>query len=735
MVRQKTTQLEALVRVVDGSPEGWTRIVGILCNHFGLPSDMSTRSSLKKIHAKIENVYPRMEKEYERTADERIKGGIVDIYAKMCADSILRNRLFQYGFLGQLISLMAIPSCRNLALNSLVTITRHGGLEVRMKIAKITCLPLLQVVKDFPEDDDTAELALRTLSHCIVAVVSNEGKELDPKLYRALPLSAVAQAFIDALHCPDPPPTLLSHATLCLVEMTHDVKLLSMPSAVNLFVAGLRSKAWYHRSRCMAGLLTLVIPNAQQDMRLSDPMKAARCVVSIASAPMFVQDVMRKYGLERSEMHQMVASNKAFQHALGDAYAAGGDMYTAGKTIAGLILGTENAFFDGFFPGTNRAGKTFFPGGSSSPSGSFQLWSDSLPQLAKAIRAKVVDAETPLADVLDLKCLLMRQRHAEVRAFAQRTLQHNPDFAYGYYILMLSLDGEEGLRAAKKGVRCTPGPHNLTTFLRLQMLQRGSQMACNVGMQTLNEPGMDGNPPMDVGIAFLLSAMADADEFFAQAPPDHRDMRSTCAWLVLLHVMMDEKISDDLREIKPFIERLKFVDEFHTWLGIPPVNTQIRLVAETLILKNFSAAQREWGDAVGVYDKECADYMESELATPSKEKRERDLAAWVEGLELDDSHSKVVAGCGGGCFGHDHEDEDADGHSHSHSHGSVPGAGEQDPQAPLPDKTALYRCSFCQNRSAVLRKCAGCSEARYCDATCQKRDWKVHKKKCGAGKK
>ena len=30
-----------------------------------------------------------------------------------------------------------------------------------------------------------------------------------------------------------------------------------------------------------------------------------------------------------------------------------------------------------------------------------------------------------------------------------------------------------------------------------------------------------------------------------------------------------------------------------------------------------------------------------------------------------------------------------------------------------------------------LKKCGGCSVARYCGSVCERRDWKAHKEMCG----
>jgi len=60
--------------------------------------DLTTRSGLKKVHANFNVIYNRIDKAYQRDlGNYKIRGGIVGIFAKMCVDSILRNKLFEKG--------------------------------------------------------------------------------------------------------------------------------------------------------------------------------------------------------------------------------------------------------------------------------------------------------------------------------------------------------------------------------------------------------------------------------------------------------------------------------------------------------------------------------------------------------------------------------------------------------------------------------------------------------------
>ena len=40
------------------------------------------------------------------------------------------------------------------------------------------------------------------------------------------------------------------------------------------------------------------------------------------------------------------------------------------------------------------------------------------------------------------------------------------------------------------------------------------------------------------------------------------------------------------------------------------------------------------------------------------------------------------------------------------------------------------RCCFCEKSSESLLQCSGCGNVQYCNQTCQRSDWKTHKKSC-----
>lgn len=125
-------------------------------------------------------------------------------------------------------------------------------------------------------------------------------------------------------------------------------------------------------------------------------------------------------------------------------------------------------------------------------------------------------------------------------------------------------------------------------------------------------------------------------------------------------------------------------EEYARHLGYVVEKTNIRMTRDAIFTR-MSAASREWGEAVSRYSYEGDRKDRSGLVAESN------LAAWMENLNLI-------------------EEEDADAaqshaSSHEREHMSHP---KFDPS----DVKNLYRCSWCSNASAALKKCRQCEAAR-----------------------
>ena len=63
-------------------------------------SDINTRSGLKKVHAKFDQISQKLDYAYseaQKVGNDKVVECICGVWAKMCHDAILRNRLFQQG--------------------------------------------------------------------------------------------------------------------------------------------------------------------------------------------------------------------------------------------------------------------------------------------------------------------------------------------------------------------------------------------------------------------------------------------------------------------------------------------------------------------------------------------------------------------------------------------------------------------------------------------------------------
>jgi len=143
------------------------------------------------------------------------------------------------------------------------------------------------------------------------------------------------------------------------------------------------------------------------------------------------------------------------------------------------------------------------------------------------------------------------------------------------------------------------------------------------------------------------------------------------------------------------LEKLKIAEQFAALSGTKIMNTNFRLARHT-IFSRMAAASREWDEVVSRYKfsegrRECTEFV--------PEKVEGDLAAWLESTNIEGG-TRVVERV----------------HTmHQKAH---------------PDDIELYRCSWCGNPSAAMRKCSSCGNTRYCDTNCQKEHWSTHKKAC-----
>src|ERR1700733_7444497 len=246
--------------------------------------------------------------------------------------------------------LLDIDVSRHMAMRALGTITHHGGVPIRMEIAKYSST-LVKLIETYPDDKSIAQLAISTLSHCVSAV--SEGESLaDPKLLASLDVRTIVKVVTEnskkewaSPHLIDHAISLLSMATLHATDVCK-----SYPPMINFLVAGLRSKDWVTRCICLGGIIRLHRKGSEPDMRILNPM--ALIAAFQRGFPSHLTDLMLDYGPTRCDTYLTLKTSQDFQQAVIKS-AQDHDLYALGLKMAEFILRTEFSISDGYFQAEN----------------------------------------------------------------------------------------------------------------------------------------------------------------------------------------------------------------------------------------------------------------------------------------------------------------------------------------------------------------------------------------------
>ena len=443
-------------------------------------------------------------------------------------------------------------ACRQLALRALATMTHHGGESIRVKIARTSSATLVRLIEEHPNDAKVAELATVTLAHSVSAVVNVGEPAPDPKVFQALDVPAIIRVLTENVRKPTASLYLLEHAVNSLPGFTLHCRkdCQAYPSMLRLLVATLRSSDMARRCTALEGLIRLHKLEAEKDQRIFDSIQAVARLQR--DLPSHLSDVMTAYGPPRCETVLTLKTAALFQRAMMTC-AQDHNLYALGLTLSQLILRTEFSISDGMFQAENpTTGQLEFVDVGLP----FRTWSDALPHCARAIRDKGNPTEIDAADILDLKFFVMKQRLREAVEFAKKATQRNSDLAYFCYIVTLTADNAEGLRYAKKGMKCK----NTTPFVHFQMMQRAVEHAAQMGLSTLQDSSSVRDRKWEEGIAFLTSAMEDSKTYIEQAPPDNRYMKNVSYWRILLTLALHgPELNVDLRELDVSFDILQWM--------------------------------------------------------------------------------------------------------------------------------------------------------------------------------
>ncbi|KAI1781734.1 hypothetical protein LXA43DRAFT_1105429 [Ganoderma leucocontextum] len=625
--------------------------------------DLDTRRGLRKMHKQFEDIYARLHLVYVTAKDRSfplVMASVVNFMIKMNVDVILREKLFQQGLLQKVMSLLDYDETRLLALQTLLAFTYYEGRSYDAILKGVVSQngALSHLIQAHPTDPVLVEVIITAMAHATLSAldVAHSPNHLTADEIYLIPTQA---RVISSLREPaNYRLGLLTHALQLLVAPTHRFpkECQAIPSLSSLLVAFLRSRDVMTRALSLIGIFNLSRVGTgpdHQEVQLERLDNALRCTIpmpgGLADVP--PEDFLEL--LQRSHAMMLYASSLQYLSAVTQA-ARDRDYYTLGRKLHILFQHCPSVPEGSWRELEERAGirgSTTPEGGVSAFFTSFTVYSDVLPECARALREKGDPSDFAAADVIDTKFLLLRNRVADAIVYATQVLERQPRMAFAKYVVSLGSDPEGSLRAAKEGLQCP----DVTQFLRQQLLWRSQDLAGRKALDELLRNGSDvpGLPARQAeSKALLATALDDAQVLVAELAPDSPLRLTILGWIIIVTLILrgDHTTLDDLNHVLEMIARTK---ELMQYFGLPLDRSDLYMASD-LVVKAYTSGAEEWRSLVQSYD---------------------DLGARIDNFDPNRYGGLSTT------FGVEHT-------------------------------SLLAQCSTCGSSSAALKKCKGCHMAR-----------------------
>ena len=434
------------------------------------------------------------------------------------------------GFLKKLFPLLEKKHTRHMALVALATITHHGGPQVRTEIAKHTPI-LVRLMRENRFDAKLLELAIVTMSHAVQAVLNGSDKPPDPKLVKLIGLKDMLDVVLGSMRSPWISAFAVTHALPLLAPPAlhcWDV-VLKHPDLLNFLAACLRCEDLGVRCDAMCAFFHLHHHDAKGDTTILDPRKLIQSYHTGAFKRPHIEDALVDYGFQDTDIFNVVLAARTFQSAMQKAVESQ-NLVDLGRTLARLVVQTEFSITDGYYQAINERTGRIETIDTGLP---FTRWRDALPHCVEALQETGYASDIDMADILQIKHLIMTRKLNEAVIRAKAAIERSPHIPYLYYPMTLKANQEEGLRYAKKGMQCK----TTTKFVHFTMMKRAIEFAGNMGINAVVNPQSVAGGK-ELGVAFLTSAMEDAKDFLANAPPDSRHMQEVVDWYMLMRITL-----------------------------------------------------------------------------------------------------------------------------------------------------------------------------------------------------
>lgn len=630
--------------------------------------------------------------------DYLVLAAIVNLWAKLAVDSVLRDRLLANGILERMAPLLSEgpEGTRQSVLLALSNLTHHAGADARKTIATLT-VPAIINLLDTPDcKPRIAELGIAVLSHSMSSAVTEGehnhliGHEIQiPAALKDIDGVRMLSAVVEAMRRPDIDEELVSHGLDLLRTLAFSYsKEMRETSSDRPLVAALASPNIYVRLVGFMGILRLGSSRTEPESRMLNPMAVAQIANNMEKYfnPKLMDVLHNQYGgIEGGMIAEIAESNARLDKAIAS-LGRNWDYAQLGRTLCKRVLECEYSLGQGFIAG---------------PGGIMEQFDVTFSRAAEALRQSTDPADAHLPYVLLIKIAMGSGDRAKVCSLSAQAVNKFPDVSFFYYTWATwTEESRSGLRLAKKGLACS----DLTDYVKRGLLFKSAEAAFEMTMNGPLENAAVGSPAWREGVAILHCAQEDSRAYIEMTPMDQKNMKTMLyTYLAISIILEGDEIFKNLDMIRPYVEKVSLAEQIYA-IAVRPLPRTQRKLAIDHIIPNFGKPLKNWRTVISRLDKPRMGHHHHQHLGPDDP--DHILANWLARTALDDENAP--------------ETEFAELNA---------------PDLPAPGTRAhdvlVYRCSLCGNPSASLKRCARCKDARYCDDACQRKHWKKgHKLVC-----
>ncbi|RPD52707.1 hypothetical protein L227DRAFT_514423, partial [Lentinus tigrinus ALCF2SS1-6] len=548
-------------------------------------ADLSTRSGLRKTHSQIDRIYTELDAFYQlgkARNSPQLLAGVVSILVKMCTDSILKEKLFEKGFLDMIVDLLEHDLTRYMALKILLAFAHDGSRKQGDVLTKIAghSRTLARLIHNRPNEHNVVELAVVVMAHAVRFFTSTLTPAASHRL-QEIGLHDLLQSMFAVLRRRNPSKSLLTHALMLLITPAQYLPAFCKDdtSMIEFFVALLRAKDISTRVAALEGILNISEVHSEPDTYEVDLQHLTRIMKDAESSAAATtgSDSLDLYRLSNRYIEVMSRA------------ARDRDWSALGRHIADIVQRSPSVVEGSW---SQLEEDVDAPALASHRSrATFSVWSDALPECARTLRQSGRSSDLDAADILDMKYMMLRGRIEEAITMARTASSRSPDHVYARYVISLCGDTAEGLRAAEEGLKC-PG---VTPFLRKQMLWRAVEFGVYRGFEKILSTSETEDNQAQEGIVSLRQALENVNVFLAEAPSDAHLRLTMLGWkLLLVMTLRGPELSDSLIELTDIRQEIEAAITTKRTFGYTIHKTRIHN-AWNQILQLNDASLREWG--------------------------------------------------------------------------------------------------------------------------------------------